>query len=82
MRVSRTSGKLASRLHFQKIADHLVTAFGQHGLRVKLYALNRQCAMAQSHDDRDALRARAVRLRCASRDFELFRKRFFGHDQE
>ena len=39
--VLRAFAKLALRLHSQKIADHLVTAFGQHRFGMKLYALDR-----------------------------------------
>ena len=39
--VPRAFADLALRLHFQEVADHLVTAFGQYGLGMKLHALNR-----------------------------------------
>ena len=39
-----------------------MAALGEHALGVELHALDGQGAMAQPHDDRDALRARAIRL--------------------
>jgi hypothetical protein len=49
--------ELASRLHSQEIADHLMTALGQYRLRVKLHTLDRQCAVAQPHNYRTVVLA-------------------------
>ncbi len=67
--VSLAFADLALRLHFQKVADHLVTAFGQYRFRVKLNALHRQGAVAQPHNDRRAPLAGTVGFRCAGRNF-------------
>jgi hypothetical protein len=42
---------LASCLHFQEVANHLVAALSQDALGVELNALDGQCAVAQTHDD-------------------------------
>ena len=68
-------------LHFQKIADHLVTALGEHALGVELHALDGQRAMAQAHDDGGSSFAGAVDLGSAGGDGERVRKRIFGDDE-
>src|SRR5580698_10068742 len=42
---------LALALHFQEVADHLVSTFGEHALGMELHALDRQRAVAETHDD-------------------------------
>ena len=49
--VSLAFADLALRLHFQKVANHLVTAFGQYRFGMKLHALNGQCAVTKPHND-------------------------------
>src|ERR1700739_1207434 len=81
MRVSRAFALLALRLHSQKVADHLMTALCQYGLRVKLHALKRQRAVAEPHNDRPALLAGAVGFRRTCRHYQFPGQRILGHDQ-
>ena len=69
------------RLHFQEVADHLATAFGEHAFRMELHALDGQAAMTQAHDDGAASLAGAVGFRSARGDGEFSGKRIFRDDE-
>src|SRR5215472_7036831 len=80
-RTRGTDGDQALRLHFQKIADHLMTTFGQDRFRVELHALYGQGAMAQTHNNGAARPAGAVGFRGAGSDLQILRQRLLCHDE-
>src|ERR1700761_5202134 len=64
---------IGSPLHFEKVLNQLLSMRSEHALGVKLYPLDRQLAMAQSHN--------SLATNGARRNFKLLREIFIGHDE-